>query len=119
MGLKEDLRSIPGRIFDALGNVAEKVTYERETKGPVDPVTGQTVTVTSKQVRAVFLTFSEQRVAVGDIKAGDIRMVVPAGELGFQPQAQDNVVRGGGRYTVIAYETDPVQAHYSIQVRKS
>lgn len=127
MSMKNLFRAIPGKILDAFGDVPERVTYERVTRGPVDPVAGRAETVTQKVVRGVFMTDTQQRETVDQVKGpagfvgggGQTKLVVSGSELGFEPEIQDVVVRGTERYVVTGYVTDPVGAAYQIRLRPS
>lgn len=140
MGLREDIQTDVAAAYDSdLADGVNAFTGSRETAGSYDPVTGTTpITVTNYSGRGVFGGYTVQELAgsslVGtgetqgqhilrtDIKLdGVLQNELLNDDTGLPetPKVNDKVTRDGMTYSVINVSSDPAQATWTLQLRRT
>ncbi|MBI2239622.1 MAG: hypothetical protein HYU59_02335 [Magnetospirillum gryphiswaldense] len=106
-------------IGKALAGVMYPVTLSRVTEGYYDPdtgtvVPGETLTFPAKGMVEDWGAYYK---AEGLVQAGDRKVLILAASLAVPPALGDTVTADGQSWLVIAVQSDPAKAAWTLQVR--
>lgn len=119
MGLRSQIVNSVADIFRQIGDIAERAFYVQVRLGQYDPEAGTPNDSTRRfPILCVFTSIGEDHPVLADVQEGDMKVLFASKNLQFTPQTNDTIVRSGKEYEVISVNTDPVTAHYSLQVRQ-
>ena len=105
--------------YGALGDIPESVTFSTKAQTVFNPTTGQvTRPAASYSVSMVFVKYNRHEIDGEMIKPEDMKGLLPAKDLGFDPQIGDTITRNGNVFSVIRMGIDPAQSLYLLQLRK-
>ncbi len=117
--LDKRMRSTAQRLIDDFG----KPVTLRRTEATFDPSTGKTVETTQDfDVNGVLEDYSENRVDGTLVKAGDLRLSIPARDLSVTPDIEKDTIRfGGDTWSIVndgrVYSGEQVALH-QLQIRR-
>lgn len=105
--------------YGALGDIPESVMYSTKAQTVFNPTTGQvTRPASSYGVSMVFAQYNNREIDGEMIKPEDMKGLLPAKDLGFEPQIGDTITRNGSVFSVIRIGVDLAQSRYILQLRK-
>ena len=127
MGIRDDLQADIAEAFDGdLADAVNSFTGSYQTAGTYDPITetttGSTVTYSGRGVLASYVL---NRIDGVNILHGDLKLIALVNEVTDKPAVDHiitapDLVKGTSQtYKVITVKTDPAQASYTIQLRRS
>lgn len=119
MGLTSDLQDIVSDIFSgALDDIPVSITYIVKSQS-YDTATGVVATTeTEYSVDAVRYKFDSSQVNNISVFDNDQRLLIAGKDLSPTPQQNDIVILDSVRWEVVNVKSDPVRAHWDIQIRK-
>jgi hypothetical protein len=119
MGLTSDLRDIVSDIFaEALDDIPVDVTYIVKAQA-YDPSTGSvTPAETEYAISAVKTKFEDFQINNVSVFDTDQRLLIAAKDLSPTPRQNDLVEIDGVKWRVEAVRSDPVHAHWDVQIRR-
>ena len=103
--------------FNKLGDLVSTMTYTAPGSGAYDPSTGQVAAGTAYEFAGVMTTFEFGEINGTTVLAQDRKVVLPALDLGFEPQVSGTITHNGRVFQIIAFRKDPAESSYTIQVR--
>lgn len=117
--LDKRMRSLAQQLTAKFGKA---VTIKEYTGNTYDPATGtNTPSYTDHNANAVVRSYAERLIDGSSVQVGDVEVSVPAKELTFTPDTQDNVLMDGVTYSIVnpqrTYSGERV-ALFVLQVRK-
>lgn len=120
MGLRETIQNAIKSGMNAMGNIQETVTYTSVSTTSYNTTTGAiTTTKTTTTVAVVFDSYSRREMDGDTIRPEDQKVLVAKGNLTPIPGLNDTITRSDGTvWSVLSVETDPVNAHWQLQVRR-
>lgn len=106
-------------IGKALGGVMYPVTLSRVTDSVYDPDTATVIPGTSESfpARGMVDNWGAYHLANQLVQAGDRKVTILAASLSTTPAAGDAVTADGQTWQVIAVQSDPAKAVWTLQVR--
>ena len=117
MGLRATIASAVGTAFNAIGDIAETITYRSRTDGSYNAATGvvsHTDTDTSIKAVITALSDSQDPNTIAEEHSGDLSFLFQQSDLTGDPDTGDEIVRGGETYTVNKIEFDPAGATFTV-----
>lgn len=120
MNLKDILFPGAKKVFDLFPDLSPEVIYKTTQLNPVDPDTGESLPPVERftSVKAIFDTFSFDRIASGQVRQGDYKVIILADLLGFVPSIDDKILHDGKVFKIFMVETDPVRLSYELGARE-
>ena len=123
MGLLSDLQSELADAFDDdLADAVQEFTCLKEVKSGTfdfETQTYPTVTTTAYSGRGVlFGNYAKELIKPVDYQVDDSRAIVLQNEVTATPQINDELTTTKGVFKVISMNADPVDATYTLQLRK-
>ena len=119
MTLDTALRSAASAVLRATGST---VTIRRVTPGTYSTATGTQTPTPSDTVLKGRLDMYEDRELSPSILAGDRRLIVASGDVGYNPEPQKDVVVIGSRtydiVRVVTHRGQDLDAVYELQIRR-
>lgn len=122
MGLRETFQSAAKSAITAMGNVAVSTNYQAlsSTTYNASAGTNQAAFATTAGVSVVFDVFRIDQVDGVHIRPEDKQALIPAKSIStVTPDVQDRIVHGGDTWHVVNVSTDPAEALWVLQVRRS
>lgn len=105
--------------YGALGDIPEAVVYSSKAQTVVNPTTGKvTRPAFNYSVSLVLVKYHRHEVDGEMIKPEDVKGLLPAKGLDFEPQIGDAIKRNGEVFSVTRMGVDPTQSLYILQLRK-
>lgn len=105
--------------YGALGDIPESVTYSTKVQTVFNPTTGQVIRPAANySVSMVLVKYNRHEIDGEMIKPEDMKGLLPAKDLGFDPQIGDTIKRGSEVFSVTRMGIDPAQSLYIFQLRK-
>ena len=121
MGLRETIQNAVQSGMNAMGNIQESVTYTAVSETAYNTTTGA-MTVTKQTyaaVKAVFDQYSRKEMDGDAIRPEDQKVLIAKKNLTPIPGLNDTITRADATvWSVISVQTDPVNAHWQLQVRR-
>jgi hypothetical protein len=119
MGLRDTIHKAVDAGFKAAGDIKVPATFTQVTGTIYDPDTGTYIetTVDYAGIEGFRRQYTIQEIDVGIAQAGDIRFVVQADDLGFDPDIIDRVTIDGVVYQIQEIQPDPVGATIVFRLR--
>lgn len=121
MGLRETIQNAIQSGMNAMGNIQESVTYTAVSETAYNTATGA-MTVTKQTytaVKAVFDQYSRKEMDGDAIRPEDQKVLIAKKNLTPIPGLNDTITRADATvWSVISVQTDPVNAHWQLQVRR-
>jgi hypothetical protein len=119
MSTLDPLRDLATRLSDDFGKA---FTIKELTGSTYDPGTGTNVpSYTDHAVTGVVRSYREDLIDGSSVQVGDLSVQVPAAQLTFTPDTDDDVILDGNTWSVVnvrrTYGGDQV-AYFRLQVRK-
>ena len=119
MGLKETLLAATNAAFTIIGNVKVTVTYHHQTTTSYNTTTGAITRGESTQsVEVVLLDYARRDIDGEHVRPTDRRALIEAATLSGAPTLQDRLTINSEAWEVIRVSTDPITAHYDLQLRR-
>jgi len=121
MGLRDAILSAVSSAIDATGDIAESVTFVTKTQAGYDVSFGQNTAIeTSYTVKAIVSVISAKisKDIISSGNTGELSLVFASKGLAFTPKTSDIIIRASERYTINDIDSDPVNASYTITIRK-
>lgn len=111
--------SIARTIGKALSGVMYPITLSRVTDSIYDPDTGTVIPGTSETfpAKGMVENWGAYHLANQLVQAGDRKVTILSASLSTTPAAGDAVTADGQTWTVIALQSDPAKALWTLQVR--
>ncbi len=122
MGLQETFKKAGQTVVTAFGDVGISTNYLATASSMYNASTGTQIRAitTTAGVTVIFETFSLNQVDGVNIQAKDKRILVPSKNIsGIVPTVNDQVVDGTDTWNILNIETDPAEAVWTLQGRKT
>jgi hypothetical protein len=119
MGLRETLLAATNTAFTIIGNVKVTVTYHHQTATTYNTTTGAiTRSESTQSVDVVLLDYARRDIDGEHIRPTDRRALIEAATLTGEPKLNDRLTISSETWEVIRVSTDPISAHYDLQLRR-
>ena len=122
MGLRNTLKSVAREAVAAFGDVGTTADYQAFTSATYDASAGTHTAAysTVAGVTVIVEDFALDQVDGVSVRREDRKMLLPAASVsGVTPGINDRVIVDGATWQVQAVHSDPAQALWELQVRRS
>lgn len=120
--IKDDIQAKIAKAFNKKAGLTQSFTCSKEVKsGTFDFETQSypTVTVTAYSGRGVlFGSYAKELIKPVDYQVDDSKAIILQNEVTNTPQINDELTTTKGVFKVISMNADPVDATYTLQLRK-
>jgi len=118
MGYRQLINNAIDTAFAAIGDIAEDATYQHVASETLDPTTLQkTENVVEYSVKVVRSSFSLNEIDGAAILPSDVKFIIKATSLDFDPTPKDKIVHNGTVYDVVRHLAPAVPATITVQAR--
>jgi hypothetical protein len=122
MGLRDAILDAVSSAVTAVGDIAEDLTYVTKTNAKYDIYSGKKeATETQYSLKAIVSVVSKKG-NKGEITSGNtggLSLVFASKGLAFTPKTNDIIIRSSERYAISKIDTDPVNASYTLEIRRA
>lgn len=119
MSLRNELSAAAQDIFDALGDVKEQVVYVKKSLGTYNATTGKTPEYVKRYpIEVVFSDVTDTQDVLADMQLGDLKCYMLGSDVPFEPQINDVIEKEKTTYTITSTMPDPIQAVWTLIMRK-
>lgn len=114
---KTQMQDVAKTIFREFADIAKNCAYYQVKAGVYDPATGETNSTQRKvQVKAILTDIKAEQTTLGEVIAGDMKALIVAKGLTFNPELNDVLVVDK-EYSVVAVMKDPADALFTLHLR--
>lgn len=119
MSLLAQVRAGLDSAWEALGDLKVEADYTRIVRGAYNPSTGAvTQSKTTVRVMVGLVDYTDEQRSNSDMQAGDMRALLRARDLPFEPQDEDVLTELDGRVWTVKKVAGDRRIYWDLRIRR-